>query len=90
MIPYLGPEFIRALLRQDEPISEIPKRPRKNSHVGPRLNHHGADGLLRENAQHKLISIAVTMVKQWFTTQDALSRPSSLLRNSGRDYRVSE
>lgn len=68
MIPYLGPELIRALLRQDEPVSKPTQRPRKTSHLGPRLNRHGTVGLLREIAQHKLISIAIAMVKHWFTT----------------------
>jgi hypothetical protein len=66
MLPYLGPELIRALLQQDEvPSSSLQLSPRKSS-GGRRPTHSRAARLLREITQHKLMLMAVGVVKRWF------------------------
>ena len=67
MIPYLHPEFVRALQRQDRAASGSQQPAPETSAEEPQPNHHGAAESLREIAHYKLISIAVAAVKRWFT-----------------------
>jgi hypothetical protein len=66
VIPYLGPEFIRALLRQNKTAPDLTHRWQEKLVIAPRQNRRSIAGLLRKIAQHKLSFIAVAIVRQWF------------------------